>query len=832
MYNAGDYDGAAVEFNKAIAKDSKGEYPDAKDWLVKSYIGKGKKDYEANNIHAAVVDFGKARDEAVRLQVTAALLDEATSLYNKAVAESKARAAEALALLKKAEDAFKAGDFDGAERLANQAAQKDPESVEVRGFQQEVADMKVKIADAQNLMNDANAMLDRPDCDMKTAETARKNFDQAKLLYSPYAAPGADKGIKRASDKIAEIRLNAAKMFNDGLDCIKKEEWDKAIECFSECAKLDYTYEDRAGEQITKVQNMQAAESNYAASMAKAQAKPIEDITTVPEAEEVINLCGEAISAYADFDNTVAAAKTKDAVALKTLADKKRVDLLKAAEDSYNKGMDHKRKKEFVDAAEDFNNCLLIQPGHEQATAELADINESLQQQESVQVLLDEGENLLKQNKPYDAKAKFQEANHADPGNAKAADGLARANAMIDAVKKDAAALAKSAEQKVALKNYDGALADYDKAILKDPDNKTYPKRRADVLNMLVGAWVQAGQQYEKDGKWVLAQKEYEKALKYDKKYQKDIDRVRNEMQVEVLVLQGDSLMKKSNFSEAAQSYNKALAITLRKAWVQAKLAAALGKMKESADAAWTAGDHEGSLKQMDDILAIDPAYDAVKATADAHRAVLDKASESYDQALAAIDEKRLVAAKALLEGIAKDMPKYQDSDTLLKNINAKLVTAKASYDRGKKYESEAAAAGTVAAKLSKYELAEGQYDKVVDVVVDYMDAAALSANLKGARDGYDNAEALLAQKKLLDAQKLYKDVDKLYKGFADVTAKLAKIQDDLDECEVLYKRGVDYQKQQKWQLAKERYMAVLDLIDDYKDVKTRLAECKKQLGE
>jgi len=818
-YNVGDYDTAITEFNKAMSKDTKNEYPDTKDWIVKSYIGRGKKAYNANNIYAAINDYGTARDEGKRLSVKQSLIDEAESLYNDACAERDKRKADALDLLNQAQQAATERRYDDAEKLLVEALKKDPQNTDVNKLLADVRAIKVKISDSQRLIKDGNAMLDRPNVDLRTAETARKNFEQAKTLYDPNL--DADAGIQRANGVIDAIKKNAQAKFDDGMTAFDAQKWAAAVAAFTESARLDYTRQD-AADKIAEARKMQSAQTLYDGNVSKARLKLQGDITTILQVDEITKLCDDAIAGYPYNDS---------AQELKNQAEAKRQELLAAAEDYYQKGLAAKAQNDFKTAASEFTQCLAINPQHDQAKVELDNANSTLQQQETLQTLLDEGEALLKAGKPYDAKAKFQEALKLDPGNAQAADGIKRANAAIAAQKAEATAFYNSALTKIQAKNYDGALADLDKALAKDPGNATYTRKRAEVVNMLAGSFYQKGQEYEKQGKWVLAQKEYEKALKYDKKYQKDVDRMKNEAQAEGLIQHGNMSMEKKDYTQAADDYKNALAITTRKDLARQKLTEALDALMGEANASWNAGNYEDALKQMDDILAIDETYDDLKATADAHRAALDKAATDYEKAVADQNAKRLVAAKGEFEVITAELPKYEDAEKLLTDINAQLITAKSAYDRGKRYESQAAAATTVASELQKYDLAVAQYENVLNIAVDYEDAAKLADELKRAREGYDNAEALLAEKKLVEAMDAYKAVDAIRKDYADVAAKMTKISDDLDEVGLLYNKGVQYQSQKKWALAIERYKAALDLIDDYKDIKKRLADCEAALA-
>jgi len=818
-YNASDYDGAITQFNQALSKDTKNEYPDTKDWIVKSYVARGKKMYDANNLYAAINDYAKARDEGNRLQASQYIIDEADSLYNDACTERDKRKAESLDLANQAQQAMAERRYDDAEKLLAQAVKKDPQNNEANKLLKEVRDIKVKIADSQRLIKDGNAMLDRPNVDLKTAETARNNFERAKTLCDPN--PDADAGILRADGIIDTIKKNAQAKFDDGMAKFNEQKWADAVAAFTESARLDYTRQD-AADKIAEARKMQSAQNLYEGNLAKARTKLEGDITTVPQIDEVIQLCDDAIAAYPYNDS---------AQELKKQAETKHEELLAAAEDHYQKGMAAKGLKDYDGASNEFSQCLAINPQHDKAKVELDNMTGLLQQQENLQTLLNEGEALLKAGNPRDAKAKFQEALKLEPGNAQAADGIKRANDMINTQKQEAAAFYNSALTKIQAKNYTGALADLDKALAKDPNNPTYTKKRTEVVNLLAGSFYQNGQAYEKQGKWVLAQKEYEKALKYDKKYQKDVDRMKNEAQAEGLIQHGNMMMEKNDYAQAADDYKNALAITTRKDLARQKLTAALDALKGEADASWAAGDYEGALKQMDDILAIDETYDDLKATVDERRAALDKASADYEKAVADQAAKKLVSAKGLLEGLTAQLPKYQDADKLLDDINADLITAKSAYDRGKKYEAQAQAATDVNVELQKYDLAVAQYEKVLDTAVDYQDAAALADQLKRAREGYDSAEALLAEKKLNEALEAYKAVEAIRKDYADITAKMTKIQEDLDEVALLYNKGVQYQSQKKWSLAIERYKAVLDIIDDYKDVKKRLADCEAALA-
>lgn len=826
-YDAGSYDTAVAEFNKALAKDKNNEYPDTKDWIVKCYIANGKKKYEANNLYAAITDYAKGRDEGTRLQADPALISEAEQLYNDASAELAQRKTDSLALMEQGKQAFDEKRYDDAENLLKDAINKDPQNAKAKGLLTTVTQAKANIAKAQGLVTAGNAMLARENVDLKTAEAALKNFNQAKVIDPDNA--DADAGIAAANEKIGTIHQDAQAQFEEGVVKFNEGNFADAIAAFNECIRLDYTHKD-APIQLAEAKRMQQAANTYQANLAKAQAKMDTEITTVPAADAAIKLCDSAINCYKPADITRFPDLAAEARQLKTDATTKRQELVVAAEAHFQAGETALQASEFKTAAGEYEQCLAINPGHAQAKSQLATVNETLQEQESLQALIDEGEALLKDGKPLEAKASFQNALKLDPNNAQAADGITRADTMINAEKAEAKALYDSAMKKKALKDYDGALADLDAAIEKDPNTANYKTQRTAIINLLAGSFYKAGQEQEKLGKWVLAQKEYEKALAYDKKYQKDVDRMVNESHAEAFILVGDKAFAKKNYTTAAQNYKDALDITFRKALVREKLNLALDPLKAAAENAWDAGDYEEALKQMDAILAIDETYDDLKATVAAHRAALDKATQSYDDAVAAETEKKLVAAKALLDGIVAQLPKYEDVETRLKNIDTQLAAAKAAYDRAKRYETQAAAAAAVADELRKWDLALSQYEDVLAIAVDYADAAAIAEQLTQARAKYDEAEGLMTEKKLEEALAAYQAVDAIRKGYADIAAKMDTIQDKMAEVAYLYKAGVKCQDKQDWKGAINNYNALLAIIYQYKDVAKRLEECQSHV--
>ena len=447
------------------------------------------------------------------------------------------------------------------------------------------------------------------------------------------------------------------------------------------------------------------------------------------------------------------------------------------------------------------------------------EVKKLIEQAQDAEDLIAEGEKSLKEDKPYLAKKAFQDALKVDPGNPEAIDGVKRADEMINRIKEEARAHYEAALKKIKAKDYDGALGELDKAIEKDPYTPLYERKRDEVKKLQAGEHYAKGKQYEKEEKWVLAQKEYEKAAEYDKRYEIDVLRMKNESEAEGMIQVGNMHMSKKRYMDAAMSYKDALPLTSRKRMVEDKIEAALDKLKVEADAEWQAGNYEEALAQLKAIQQVNPHYDNLKQLVPEYDRRLKTADRNYGEALKKREALELSAAKALLEKVLADLPRYKDAATILGEINDDLKDAKRHYDRGRDYE-----------KNKKYELAIARYEEALTLVKDYEDAATRIKDLKKAAEEYAGGETLLGEKKLEEALKAFKAVEKIRSDYADVKDKIKKIEDDLHEVKWLYDRGRKYQGEKEWQKAVGMYEAVLDLIHDYKDVKGRLAECRRQL--
>lgn len=912
-YNTRDYDGAIREFNKALAKDQNNEYPDTKEWVVKCYMGRAEKSYE-ENIYTAITDYARALEEGKRLGASQTLLDEAQRRNDEAVAERDRRAAESRSLQQQAEAAMNARNYDEAENLLAKAIKIDPRNTGANDLLNKVREIKRNIAESNRLVNEGNALLNAPAVGLRDAELAKGNFERAKTLYAFNA--DADAGITRAEGMIAVIKRDAETRYQEGLKHFEEKRWADSEYALQECLKLDYTRKD-AEAKLQEARNMLAGQKNYETYLEGAKAKLAAETPSVDDAEEAIRLCDQAMAAYPFNDEAKllrdqAVARRDECAALAEEHYKKgvaamearnwkeaeaefteclaicsaradaqagleevreKIEIAKAVEDFIVEGESYLRTEKPYQGKRAFQDALGLDPGNPQAAdgekrademivrfkdearvlydaalkkindrdyeGALADLDKAvekdpdrtaytrkrdevkkkIEQAQTAEEIIADAEKLLGENKPYDAKKQFQKALSTDPGNLKALDGARRCDEMIARFKVEAKALYDAALLKINKKDYEGALKDLDKAIEKDPETGTYARKRGDVQKMLTDKYYEQGQQYEQQEKWVLAQKEYEKAAQYDTKYDADALRMKNEAEAEGLIQHGNVLMGKKQYREAALDYKNALALTGREEMVSGKLNEALDKMKTAADAEWEKGNHEAALAQMDEILAIDPAYDDLKQIAADYRRRLDAAEKKYDEILVKRKEAKLVAAKALLEELLSDLPKYGDAEKILKEVNTSLATAKTEYDRGRRFEDQ-----------KKYDLAIAQYVKVVSIATDYEDAMDRAAKLKEAGDKYNLGVQMLGEKKLVEALDAFKAAQALFADYADVAEKIDAIQDNITEVEFLYKKGVQYQEQGKWQLAIERYEALLAMIYEYKDVQKRLDECRSHL--
>ena len=805
-YNVRDYDGALTEFNKALAKDKNNEFPDTKDWIVKCYMERGEKSRETN-IYAALSDFERAVDEGRRLGASQSLVDEAERLHEDAVVERDRRARESKRLQEEAEAAMAGRDYDQAEQLLAEAMRVDPRNRGAAGLMNKVREIKRKIEESKRLVAEGDALLNAAGVTLRDAERAKSNYERAKDAYEFNV--DADAGIARAEAIIADIKRDAEAKYRAGLKHFEAREWSDCVEALEECVRLDYTRGD-ANAKLREARAMYSAQRSYEAYVDRARAKLAGAAPTVDGADEAINLCDRAIEAYPYND---------EAKALREKAAAQREECLKRAEERYKSGVAAMEAGDWKTAEKEFSACLAIHPGHTEARADLAEVRVKIERAEKVAKLLAEGEEYLRREKPREAKNAFQDALRLDPGNPEAIDGVKRADEMINRIKEEARAHYEAALKKIKAKDYDGALGELDKAIEKDPYTPLYERKRDEVKKLQAGEHYAKGKQYEKEEKWVLAQKEYEKAAEYDKRYEIDVLRMKNESEAEGMIQVGNMHMSKKRYMDAAMSYKDALPLTSRKRMVEDKIEAALDKLKVEADAEWQAGNYEEALAQLKAIQQVNPHYDNLKQLVPEYDRRLKTADRNYGEALKKREALELSAAKALLEKVLADLPRYKDAATILGEINDDLKDAKRHYDRGRDYE-----------KNKKYELAIARYEEALTLVKDYEDAATRIKDLKKAAEEYAGGETLLGEKKLEEALKAFKAVEKIRSDYADVKDKIKKIEDDLHEVKWLYDRGRKYQGEKEWQKAVGMYEAVLDLIHDYKDVKGRLAECRRQL--
>ena len=656
----------------------------------------------------------------------------------------------------------------------------------------------------ETCMDRAREKFAAPEPSVDNADEAIRLCDQAIDVY-PYHDE-AKELREKASAKREELLKSAEEHYNAGVVAKEARGWKTAEKEFDECLKI-HPRHAAARTDLAEVRIKIEHEEKMAELLAEGEEflrleKPHDAKRSFQEAEKL------------DPGNPEAADGVKR-------ADEMIVRFNQEASMLYESAMDKIEKHDYHGALADLEEAVEKNPTVALYVRKRDEIKKMIEHAKDAEEFITEGEKSLKEGKPYSAKKAFQDALGLDPGSLEAADGVKRADEMINRIQEEAKVHYDEALRRIKAKDYDGALGELDKAIEKDPHTPLYERKRDEVKKLQAEEHYAEGKQYEKEEKWVPAQKEYDKAAEYDKKYEADVTRMKNESDAEGMIQVGNTHVAKKRYLEAAKSYKNALPLTSRKRVVEDEIKDCLDMLKAGADAEWEAGNYEEALSQLKAIQQIDLHYDNLKQLIPEYERRVKDAGRDYDEALKKRKALDLPAAKALLDKLLADLPKYGDAEKLLEEIESDLRSAKQHYDHGKRYEDD-----------KKYELAIARYEEVLALTKDYEDTATRMEELKKAAEEYATGEKMLDGKKLFEALDAFEAVQEIRADYADVKEKIEKIRDDIEEVKWLYKKGVEYQKKEEWQKAVALFEDLLDLIHDYEDTEKRLEECRTHLKE
>ncbi len=815
-FREGEYDKAIQEYLKAIEKDSDGEFPDASDKVVECYLKKSERHYDTN-IHDALIECENAVAEAKRLTVRPDTLRRANDALLRAKNERDRRVAEAARLLDEARKAIDGksdlSDYTLAQSSLERALKLDPHNSEVS---RELANVRRTITD----INRANDLAARGDSLIATnagltlrgIEEAQSYYNQALQVF-PKCAKAKD-GLGRIEALVKEVKTRAEAEYQSALAFEKARNWKASLEKLNECIRLDYKHE-RARALQPKISALVLAEKEYNNLVAQVENRKRTGIRSVGVADELVALCDRAIRVYEYNDK---------AAALKQAVLTERASLLREAEAHFDRGKTQLAQKQYEASRDSFRKCLELHPRHTEASIKLAEVNAIIENLASARVYVREGDEFMRQGKPYEAKDTYNKALGLVKDLPEAQAGLKSAGEMIERYKAEARAAAEQAEIYYNRKQYEEALKKIDEAILKDPNNRTYPTRRKAIATNLATRHYNLGRQYEIERNWDKAAEEYKIAESYDEKFKVDYERVMNEKAADRFAAAAeDKYAPVKDWYNAAICYKKAADMSESRKSDFNKLRDDMLEqmMLESADCEKD-GKYSEALELLDKIVEVSPTYRNAKSRADVIRRNLTKAETAYSTATGHIRAKKYAAAREELRRLERILPNYKDTQALIAEAEEKYKTAQESFEMAQRFES---------GERKLYDLALGAYRNCLNACADFPGAAKNIEDLETAAAEYKNGEQFFRNKKLVEAAAAFRKVARLRSDYADVKDYLIKVGDALYEVKFKYDEGVAYQNNKEWAKALDCYNRVLELIDEYKDTAQRLVECQKQLG-
>ena len=627
-FNEGNYDKAIEEYRKAIEKDDDGEFPDAADKVVECYLKKAEQHYDTN-IHNAVTECQSAVAEAKRLNVRPDTLQRAESALADTTAERDRRVAEAARLLAEARkivaETCELGDYQRAQSNLEQALKLDPRNSEVSV---ELANIRRTIAD----INRANALAAQGDAliavdsslTLKGIENARSYYKQA-LQTFPRCSK-AQAGLGRIDALIAKVKARAVSEYQAALTFQKDRKWQSSLDKLNECIRLDYTH-SAALALKPKISALVLAEREYNSLVSQVEARRTAGIGSVEVADELVAMCDKAIKTY-EYN--------EKAVSLKKAVLSERTSLLRRAEEYFIQGKMQLAQKKYEDAQTSFRKCLEIYNNHTEASTKLLEVNTIIENLARARVYARQGDEYMKQGKPYEAKEAYENALGLVKDLPEAEAGLKSAEEMIVRYVAEAKAAAQEAETSYRRSEYEDALKKIDEAILKDPNNRTYTARRKIFVNALAEQHYKIGQQYETAKDWDRAADEYKQAESYDEKYKTDYERVVNEKAADRHVDEAeDTHIPDKDWYNAARSYQKAADLsTSRKSDFRELRDEMLDKMMAQAADYEKEGEYEDAIETLDKVVEINSSYKDAGSRADVLRRSLTKAETAYSNAI------------------------------------------------------------------------------------------------------------------------------------------------------------------------------------------------------
>jgi tetratricopeptide (TPR) repeat protein len=679
---------------------------------------------------------------------------------------------------------------------------------DARGMlQRAIEERDRRSAEAKKLVEQARSAIEGKR-DLTAYESARQSLEEA-LRLDPR---NLDAASLLSQVKQAITKLKAEEHFGRAVEYEKERKWTECVVELEECLRLDPTH-SQARVKLAEAEKLAVAERRYREYMTEVSFLTGRGIETVEQADEALALCEKAIAEYEFNDEAV---KTRAAVS------EQRDAILKAARMHYEAGLKAKEQEDYEKARNEFEACLNKYAGHGEAARELAKVKGILEKIVLAEGYVKEGNSSLAAGKPYEAKKAFEDALDLVPDMPEAIRGKEKAEAIITRLKTEARSAFEKAERLVNGGKYEDALPKLDEAVLKDPDNLTYKRKRDEVVLVLARQHYARGREYEKKGEWDKAAAEYKIAASHDDAHEKDYQRVLDEKAADEQANKAESLyFLKGDWYNAAVCYKNAMELSAsRKTVFEDKMEDMLAKMMTQEKLYESEGRYDEALSVLDKIVLVSETYGNAEERATRLRAVLDDAQEHYDNALIASREKRYIAAEDELEAILDILPKHEEAQNQLKIVREKIGKAKKSFERAERFEGQ-----------EQYELAQTCYEECAEICVDYPDAEERASDLEKAETKYDLAVELRQQKKLEEALVEFREVASIRTDYKDVQKHIEETGDLLAEVRYHYKEGVKAQGKKDWDEAISRFEQVLKVIYKYKDTAERLAACIKARG-
>ncbi len=702
---------------------------------------------------------------------------------NKAAAEKEAKYADAM---KRGNTAMTAKTYEGALAAFNEALTFKPgdatatakakEAQDAINAAKSAAEKDAKYADAMKRGNDAMTA--------KTYEGALAAFKEA-ISFKPADAAATAKA-KEAQDaidaarKAGELDKQYADAMKQGSTALGSKQYDAAKKAYTTASGLKPN-EQEPKDKLKEIDAILAGlaadkekEANYQAAMTKANG-----LFAEKKYEAAKSAYNEALGLKAnDVPATAGVKKCDDAMAAlaKSQEAQKQYDAAMAAGQTAQDG------KRYEDALAKYQEALQYKPNDAPATAKVKEVQALLNASKAYADAMQKANGLFGETKYAEAKAAYNDALKAKPGDVPATDGVKKCDEQLDIIRKSGelekqyADAMKQGAAALSAKQYDAAKKAYTNANGLKP-NEQEPKDKLKEIDAILAG--------------LAADKE-------------------KEANYQAAMTKANGLFTDKKYEAAKTAYNEALGIKTNDAPATAGVKkcddamAAMAKSQEAQkmyDAAMAAGQTAQDGKKYDDALAkyqealqYKPADAPATAKVKEVQAIIN-ASKAYTDAMAKgnslFGETKYAEARAQFQAALKAKAGDDLATEGVKKCDEQLDLIRKSGELEKQY-ADAMKKGAAAMSAKQYEAAKAAYTTANGLKPDEQEPKTKLAEIEALLNGIaankekeaayqaamTKANGLFAEKKYEAAKTAYNDALGIKANDAPATAGVKKCED------------------------------------------------------